>query len=296
MSDKKGLTIKQVYDLVWSKPLITVARELNIDAYTLRKICKQHNVPMPKSGYWQKLKHNKEVSKEVLSSEIEKDPTLIIKLNENGHLIYKQQTKEADKIKTEIESIGKLTVPEKLSNPHKYIKATRENHKAIKIRNRTRNWDIKIDETNVLSVSVSDELFPRALRFMDTLIKVMEIRGYGITASRKTTIVLKTQSYNIRLIEKHKRVKRETNNSWPEFDLVPTGNLCLKIDRSYPIKEWGDTKTTVLEDKIADILAWIELKAEEDRKQQIANRIWWAEQEKIRKRKKPYKNKKSENF
>ena len=59
MSNKKGLKRKELYDLVWSKPLTTLAKELNFDAYNLRKICKQHNIPLPQSGHWQKIKHKK---------------------------------------------------------------------------------------------------------------------------------------------------------------------------------------------------------------------------------------------
>lgn len=284
MSDKKGLKRKDLYDLVWSKPLTTLAKELNFDAYNLRKICKQHNIPLPQSGHWQKIKHNKKVSKTTFPVDVEKDKTIILFLDEKGHVAYNPLGKVKSKLKTEIETSKELSlkVPDKLSKPHKFIIATKEYHKAVKIRNKSRNWSMKIDDTNVLSISVSDTLFPRALRFMDTLVKVMEKRGYSFNTSNRTEIVIHDQTYNIRLTEKNRRVKRETNRSWDEFDLVPTGNLCLKLDRSYPIKEWSDTKNILLEDKLADILVWIELKAKEDKERQIENALWWEKQEKIR--------------
>lgn len=286
MSNKKGFKRKELYDLVWSKPLTTLAKELNFDAYNLRKICKQHNIPLPQSGHWQKIKHNKKVSKIIFPVDVEKDKTIILFLDENGHVAYNPQGKVKSKLKTEIETSKELSlkVPDKLSKPHKYIIATKEYHKAVKIRNKSRNWSMKIDKADVLSISVSDGLFPRALRFMDTLVKVIEKRGYSFNTSNRTEIVIQDQTYNIRLTEKNRRVKRETDTSWDEFDLVLTGNLCLKLDRSYPIKEWSDTKTTVLEDKLADILVWIELKAKEDKERQIENAIRREKQEKNRKK------------
>jgi hypothetical protein len=91
------------------------------------------------------------------------------------------------------------------------------------------------------------------------------------------------QSYNIRLSEKNRRVKIETNNSWDSFDLEPTGNLSLKLDDLYPKKEWSDTKTKPLENKLVDILVWIETKAKEDKARKIENAIWREKQEKLRK-------------
>ena len=192
MLNKKGLTRKELYDLVWSKPVTTLAKDLNFDAYNLRKICNQHNVPLPQSGHWQKIKHNKKVSKPHFPVDKEKDKTIILFLDKKGHIAYNPPNKEKNKLKSEIERNEKLSlkVPEKLSKPHKYITATKEYRKAVKIRNKSRNWNMKIDDTNALSINVSDNLFSRALRFMDTLIKAMEKRGYILNVSNHTTITV----------------------------------------------------------------------------------------------------------
>jgi len=283
MSNKKPITRKELYNLVWSKPITVLAKELVFDAYNLRKLCKKHNIPLPESGYWQKLKYNKEVYIIDFPVDKEKDNTIILYLNEKGHVTYNPPKNIKSKLKSEIENKLSLKVPEKLSKPHKYITATKIYHKELKIRNKTRNWSMKIDDSDALSVNVSDGLFSRALRFMDTLIKAMEKRGYIIKVSNHTTITLLEQSYNIRLSEKNRRIKRETDNSWDSYDLEPTGNLCLKLDRSYPIKEWSDAKTKPLEDKLADILVWIETKAKEDKERAIENAIWREKQDKLRK-------------
>ena len=167
MSAKKAITRKELYNLVWSKPITVLAKEFVFDAYNLRKICKKHNIPLPESGYWQKIKYNKEVSIIELPVDKEKDDLTILYLNEKGHVTYNPPKNIKSKLKSEIENKLSLKVPEKLSKPHKYIVATKEYHKAIKIRNKTRNWSMKIDDSDALSINVSDGLFSRALRFMD---------------------------------------------------------------------------------------------------------------------------------
>lgn len=57
--------------------------------------------------------------------------------------------------------------------------------------------------------------------------------------------------------------------------MEPTGNLCLKVDNAYPQKEWSDGKTRPLEDRVIDILAWLEIKAEDDIQAGIEREIRW---------------------
>lgn len=67
MSEKiKILSREDLYNLVWSKPLTTLAKDYAYSDNGMRKICIKHNIPLPKSGYWSKMKFNKKVRKETL--------------------------------------------------------------------------------------------------------------------------------------------------------------------------------------------------------------------------------------
>ena len=57
------VTSAVLYDLVWSKPMTKVAKELSYSDNGLRKICIKHNIPMPRVGYWSKIKFGKKVQK-----------------------------------------------------------------------------------------------------------------------------------------------------------------------------------------------------------------------------------------
>lgn len=166
-----------------------------------------------------------------------------------------------------------LKVPDKLSKPHKFVKATKEYRKQLNIIQKKGGKNRELDNSHILRIWVSDNLYGRGLRFMDTLLKLLEKRGHQITINRETKVIIRGESYSIRIDEKHRRVKRPSEYSWDTFDLEPTGNLCLKVD-SFPKKEWADSKNKKLEDRLVDIVAWLEIKGEEDEQQAIASAIW----------------------
>lgn len=55
------LSRKELYDLVWSEPILTLSKKYEITGSGLRKICVKMNVPLPKTGHWQRIQHKKTV-------------------------------------------------------------------------------------------------------------------------------------------------------------------------------------------------------------------------------------------
>jgi hypothetical protein len=41
-----------LYEQVWSKPALTVAKDYGVSSVWLGKVCRQLNVPVPPRGYW----------------------------------------------------------------------------------------------------------------------------------------------------------------------------------------------------------------------------------------------------
>lgn len=265
-------TRQELYKLVWEKPLTHIGKELGYSDNGIRKVCIKHNIPLPKAGYWSKLKYNKKVKKTPLP----KSDNETTQINFNTDIENKKGGlhTETTLLKQSIEEAKDLTltVPEKLSKPDPHIQKTKEYFKELKARKQKNDWQFVHNTTGVVSISVSDSLKPRALRFMDTLIKLFKKRGHQIVVDRVTKIVISGEEYEIRLTEKHKRVKN-TSSKYPEFELIPTGFLCLKFDNFYPDKEWTDTATKPIENKLSDILSWFEIRAEKDRIDRIEREI-----------------------
>jgi len=45
------ITRKELYDQIWSRPMIKVAANYGISDVGLNKICKKHRIPVPGRGY-----------------------------------------------------------------------------------------------------------------------------------------------------------------------------------------------------------------------------------------------------
>lgn len=48
------LTREEFFDLVWTKPMVQLAKEFGLSDVGLAKACKRHNIPRPDRGYWAK--------------------------------------------------------------------------------------------------------------------------------------------------------------------------------------------------------------------------------------------------
>jgi hypothetical protein len=52
---KRTFTRQELYDLVWSTPISTLATQFDLSDRGLAKTCERHQIPVPGRGYWAKL-------------------------------------------------------------------------------------------------------------------------------------------------------------------------------------------------------------------------------------------------
>lgn len=62
----KTYTRAEFYELVWSRPMTALARELGLSDAALHKTCRVHGIPTPPVGWWAKKAHGKQVAVEPL--------------------------------------------------------------------------------------------------------------------------------------------------------------------------------------------------------------------------------------
>jgi len=293
------LSREELYSLVWSKPVSTILKEYPIKITAFKRLCKENEIPLPKNGYWVKLKHNKKVEIIPLPKTDKVNVTISLKgkgleLSENNLLIE------------EIKGDKSLTssVAKKISKPDEIVIRTRDYYSK---RRKTRYPRItKIPKEGIFSLNVSEAVEKRAFRFIDALIKLARKRGHDlkIITDHKyynyngTKLIVFDEYFDIRLREVNKRVIEENESGWKESKYFPTGKLCLKVDE-YPSYEWTDTKTKTLEDKLPNILAYFEIRAKREIKERIERDIWHKEYErkkKIEEELKIKRNKELEKF
>jgi len=297
MANTVKLTRKELYEKVWSKPMVQLAKEFNISDVGLSKICKRFNIPRPGLGHWAKLEHGKPVHKKKLPEEIH-DSEIIINLN--------AETKKFTPISTidnkKAESLGeKYFVQEHLRHCHPLISKAK---KALESKH-TEHW------TDTLSINVGKEQRHRTLRILNAVFKYMEKRGHTIEILRQnlrqTCLFVKIKEYpvGIRIREKYKQVPHEMTHEEEEhkkkygysfahkYDPVYEGKLVFQIIDPFFMTniETSDGKRKKLEDKLGLILLKILRKAKDQLERNIRKkkddkerqRCWLQEQERLKK-------------
>lgn len=276
--DKITLTRDQLYDLIWSKPTSALAKEFGLSDNGLRKICKNHNIPLPYMGYWSKIRYGKPVRKVKLPTKFDGKDEIIINRSTELTESNQKEISTATILIKEIESKYKnlLQVPARLTNPDALIVKARD---ALTINKKyySKNGLIR-PHSGYITINVAPINIPRALRFMDSLIKLLKARGYEIIMDHdESRVEVLGEQLVIRLQEKlrFETIKeglydRETRNYYP------TGIFMLRTWKTFHWHQrvWTDGKV-LIEDQLAKILVGIELLAEKERKERLEIEEFW---------------------
>jgi|GraSoiStandDraft_1057264.scaffolds.fasta_scaffold17632_2 hypothetical protein len=264
--EHKTFTRKELYDLVWTEPLIKLASIYHISDNGLRKICIRMNIPLPRAGHWQKLLFGKRIFKPALNEKYSGVDTVTLDLRTESEMLSRSEISPIKKLQNEIEyNLNQyLQVPEKLTKPDKLVIAARES--IAKNKWHQSNGVISCWRGE-LHIRAAKSNIPRVLRFVDTLIKLLRARGHEVGVDDNSTYALvKNQKFDISLREKTKRVQRQDHPTL--YDYEPTGLLVFKTDRIFHTKEWIDGKNK-LEDQLSSILATLEIASDQLNAEQI---------------------------
>jgi hypothetical protein len=141
----------------------------------LKKLCKQFEILMPDNGYWMKLKFNKEIEKPKFNPHFDGENKTILIIQEDGNLVNINQSPLTIRTK-EILSDAKspLIVPERLSNPDILIQNTITFHDK-----RKNDHYYRHEKIDTVSIYVFPDNYSRALRIMDTFIKLIRYSGHS---------------------------------------------------------------------------------------------------------------------
>ncbi|MGM0934617.1 MAG: hypothetical protein ACQEWD_14355 [Bacteroidota bacterium] len=265
-------TREEFYDLVWEKSLRKISEDFQMKYSDIRKITKDYKIPVPTAGYWSKLKYDKPVSKTPLPN-VDLGNIKIIP----GHHYKPNPQDEYLMLVEEIENDSRLNlhVPEKL--PKKRHPIVSETIKFFKGKFSYNPKYRTIDRNSLgrVRVAVDEKYKSRAFRILNTFIKAIEDRGHSwIFSDYASYVVIKGIEFDFELQEKRKRIQVKGTYGF-NTELESTGILYIKIDHSYHHKTWSDSKTTILEDKLSQIIAYLEIQAEEEIIDNIETAIGW---------------------
>jgi len=296
--EKQHLTRHELYELVWSTPLTTLAKRFSITDSGLRKICVRMGIPLPGFGYWMKIKYNKPVQIKKLVENYSGENEVTLKNRDDGEMVMHDSPSHLSILTQDIiaKEGDSLIVPERLSLPHPIIAKAKDSFQRS---HRHYHFDeMYYNSSHNLNITVTRDNISRALRFMDTFIMIIEKRGHKISSNNNSCLLIQGESIEIRLSEKLRREPTKDEKSWHKFDFFPTGIFFLYAEGLYHQVTAKDGKLP-LEKQLPSIIARLEIMGEKLKQQSIEREIrhqQQQEQKRIEEEKRKRKEKEFSDF
>ncbi len=256
---------KQLYDLVWSEPLLTLSKKYNISDVGLRKVCIRLGIPLPEIGYWNKVKAGKKVVVKPFPEKYagEQNIRLALRNESRSEDEYGLSPQLALQRKIEADPSLDLNVKAELTNPDPLIISVQKT--LLKIPKEYKDGDLLYSSSGELDIRVSQSQIHRVLCLMDSLIKIMRHRGHDFKMQdRDSYLIIGEDKFKMSLKEGY--TTDPLQNHWERSTYYPTGVFTLKFEH------WGTTVSVkdgqkTIEQQLSKIISKIEILAEESRLQ-----------------------------
>lgn len=286
------LSRRELYDLVWSKPMRDVAAEFGISDVGLSKVCERHCVPRPEQGHWNKINAGKKV-KQTLFVETD-DPTVnrveirggLSQVPEVARQIIEKARAARKTSGQRRDQFAQAPKVEAVVEPHRVISRTA---KALRKGPPDRNGGVRAFGEGLCGVAVAADRVERAISFLDGLARTLEQNGLilvargqamGVTSGADEAVfTLKERTRQEKhsptgeeLAEEERRRKKlekthgsvspwllSLDRAYPEFDTIYTGEFAFQIEgySDGVRRKWADGKTQTVERLLDDIVVGI---------------------------------------
>lgn len=277
MDKSQQVDRETLYQEVWTDPVTVVAERYALSDVGLAKLCNRLQIPLPRRGYWTKLKAGKTTPKPPLPK---LDPKMApsVKLSRASDSKVQARHSAKEKASDSRRRAGDIEVPSELNSPHPLVKAAA---RRLKQRNAWSNVKgLRSSPGEVLDIEVTRAALDRALLIADTLIKVLAKQGISTTvnAESKTTFFdvqgtqvsfaitehVKRSDHQVTPSEQRAR-ERYWNHSllgnttieYPiirQYDYHPTGFLTITLGR-WPSRNFKDSDRSRLETRLGQVVA-----------------------------------------
>lgn len=295
MQRPRIITRRDLYDLVWSKPMTALAEEFGISDRGLAKTCNRHRIAVPPRGYWAKVAAGEqpkvppflELRDRSLDSITIRGATA--SLPESVAELARKRKVERESRPTPIRQAADEPLAI-IETPHAAVVKTT---KLLRTKKPDKEGVIRAAGPGCCGVIVSTPSIERSVFILDAMARGLEAISLTLTPEGDRMSVKRgVDSVSFTLLERTKRVKyiptpeevaREERRKekqarawrrndwdsiscggrppWPEYETEWTGELVFSIDgwADGLRKTWGDGKTQRVERMISDIVAGIEL-------------------------------------
>ncbi len=241
------LSREELYELVWSEPMRTLAPKFGLSDVGLAKTCRRMRIPVPSRGYWAKRAAGQPVRRarlpEVLSS-----AGLVNEFVAHRRPSSEQAPTTGDARGPAASKPARPPIPvaATLRNPHPDVARTANLFLTLKP-----GWKglLGASDKGYLPLRIAPKTLPRALRIADAIRKECDVRGYSVTYGGveygncvpRCRIMIEQDSVSWLLEEEFERVPHlataaelleKQKYPWkqiPAYDHHVVGNLALRI-------------------------------------------------------------------
>lgn len=292
-------TRRELYDLVWSKPMIHLAKEFGVSDVALHKICRKHNIPNPPLGWWAKKAAGKAVE-QIPLPEIESNRPDAIIIRNAPAADWKTQAIEIAEEKAR--SSPKSSAP----TPKRGSVIVRNTLAALRSGKANEHGLICVRDAGLVSCSVAKQSIGRVAEFLPRLEVAAAVQGFSLTADDEPSRFSDgKQAVKFDITEAYERKKHELSRNekadiaawqkrieqrdWrsvhgdsypilPDWDYSSTGRLSMSLEPVWyyrnpsPRRSFNDGKRQRIEDLVDKIAMGIAVvaaaKAERKREDQ----------------------------
>lgn len=263
-------TRENLYEKVWERPVLIIAREIGVSDVALAKACRKAGIPLPNRGHWAIVKSGRTVKMPPLPKP---KPD---QLDSVCLTVLENPPPKLPKVEIPVGPL--IEIPSELLNPHRLVTE-------LKLATQGKKEDkgvipLNYEYQRILRVRTSAAQLERALILMDVLIKQFEDKkGYKVRISEQrgeTELVLKEGVVTFRLDERTKRGippppppkppgprGEHYYEPWrPAYVLEGTGEFTLEFGK-YQIHNcpntWKDRANKPIEAQLHEIIALLPL-------------------------------------
>lgn len=260
----KILLREELYERVWTTPMLKLAREFRYSDVGLAKLCRRHRIPTPGLGYWRKVELGYKPPRQPLPAIARNGPYTI-------RLLLRDLAEEVNATPKEVPVVP-VAFEAPLSHPHV-------------IRSERLLRDAKRDDKGVLvgrkgaveHLKVTEPHLPRALSLLEGLFRVLEERKIQVAWPKDDRAILELVCDSERLgfclseiidakphvatAAEEARRKREWPWSPPKRDYQPSGllRIALLCDETVSVRRsWSEGKRKRIEEYVGQVVAGVE--------------------------------------
>lgn len=296
-------TRQELYDAVWAKSAVQLAKQIGVSDVAIAKACKKYEIPKPPLGYWARVQHGQKPKRPPLPKLQNPDRQVIRFEPVPAHLKPDPLSDETEqRVRSEKADDHRVIVPPVLENPHPLVERTQRS-----LLSAAPNEDgIVIPKAkNGLEVAVGKDSIDRSMRIMHALLTALTTRGMRVTtdgnAKWATLVYWNGETLALRLSESLGERPRELTTQqrqeneryrflspYPKTEKYPRGLLTITArgnDDEYIQKRWSELDGKRLEERLNPIIAWLYRAVEEIKSRRIEHAEQekrWAEERRLR--------------